>query len=249
MPLRPGDTAPYAPPAQIRDVIAKFRDRGLGTPFTIEVLARAGVPESLIPRTLKAFENLELTDENGNPTEALEGLRRVPTAEFNDHLAKIVKGVYADVFQFVDPATDSLEQIGDAFRPYNPAGQRRRMVTLFIGLCDAAGLIPDEAPAKPGAERTTHATSRARKATKGSNGTPRSSKPSAAKTSSRKGYGGTIPRELVGLLESLPQDGEGWTQARRDKFVTAFKVVLDFAVPIIEPDKSAADDDAGGNDT
>lgn len=232
MPVRSGETAPYAPPATILQLIETFRERGLATPFTAEVLARAGITESLIPRTLATLEGLDLIDQRGTPTDALESLRRAPQAEYRDALAAVVRGVYAEVLQFADPSKDDAGRISDAFRSFNPPGQRRRMVTLFVGLCDAAGLIPDDAPAKPGAQRTTQATSRAKKTAKGSSGVSRSSKPSTDKKPSRKDFGGMIPPAIAGLLESLPPEGEGWTKGERDKFIATFTAVLDFVVPI-----------------
>lgn len=234
MPVRSGETAPYAPPATILQLIETFRERGLAVPFTAEVLARAGVSESLIPRTLATMAGLDLIDEQGTPTEALESLRRAPKAEYRDALAAVVRGAYAEVFQFADPSKDDVERISDAFRAFKPPGQRRRMVTLFLALCDSAGLIPDGALAKPGEQRTTWATGRAKKAEKRSNGASRSSKPSTAKTPSRKNYGGMIPPAIAGLLESLPPEEEGWTKGQRDKFIATFKSVLDFVIPVAD---------------
>ena len=42
---------------------------------------------------------------------------------------------------------------------------------------------------------------------------------------------GILHPALAGLLAGLPATGQGWTQADRDRFMTAFGVVLDFAHP------------------
>jgi Family of unknown function (DUF5343) len=153
MPLAPDGPAPYAPVATIMEVVNRYRDRGLQTPFDADVLTRAGVTESLAPRTLLSLRHLDLIDEQGNPTPLFEGLRRAPSDEFPTRLEEVVRAVYADVFQFADPTVDAPERVADAFRQYVPAGQRSRMVTLFLGLCERAGIIP-EAPAR---QRTTRA--------------------------------------------------------------------------------------------
>ena len=144
-----GGTAPYAPPATVLQVIEAFRDRGLTTPITIDVLLRASVNESLAPRTLKSLEVLELIDGDGAPTPAMEGLRRAPQEDFRKRMEELVRGVYAEVFKFTDPATDEPSRVADAFRAFNPIGQRGRMVTLFMGLCEAAGIVPEGTTRKP----------------------------------------------------------------------------------------------------
>lgn len=64
----------------------------------------------------------------------------------------------------------------------------------------------------------------------------------AAGGSSSNAYG--LPPAIAGLVESLPTPEEGWTAAERDKFLTTFKAVLDFAIPVIakKPASSAADE-------
>lgn len=215
-------------------VINGFRERGLATPFTHDVLVRAGISESLVPRVQKALEGLDLVDKDGNPTPQLIQLRAVKTDEFKETLAEIVRAAYAEVFQFVNPATDDATRIADAFRGYEPAGQRGRMVTLFLGMCEAAGLV------KPDASRSKAPPRNGRKAVptpvrpfRGASVGPRATV--------RNDGGGTMPPALMGLLASLPTGGDGWTSAHRDKFVTAFEHVLDFTIPIREV--SVDDDD------
>ena len=88
MPIGTGETAPYAPPATVMQVITAFRDRGLSTPITSDVLLRASINESLVPRTLRGLQLLELIDDAGNPTPALEGLRRARSEDFRKRLAE-----------------------------------------------------------------------------------------------------------------------------------------------------------------
>src|SRR5579862_1531851 len=154
MPIRTGGTAPYAPPVTVLHVINQFRERGLTTPITETVLLKASVSESLAARTLAALRLLELIDTEGNPTAELEGLRRAKTDEFAPRLEAIIRSVYAEVFQYTDPAKDDATKIADAFRDYEPAGQRARMVTLFLGLCAEAHIIPEGVVRKQAARTT-----------------------------------------------------------------------------------------------
>lgn len=237
MPVRSGSPAPYGPPAGVLEMITGFRDRGFATPFTTGVYAKAGISESLIPRVKNSMEGLDLVDADGNPTQQLLGLRAAKTDEFQARLAEVVKAAYAEVFQFIDPMKDDLNRITDAFRDYVPHGQRGRMVTLFMGLCEAAGLAP-ASTAKP-APSNTRSSAPTKKKVQGQPYRPASF---GNKAHARNDSGGFIPPALMGLLASLPGDGAGWTADQRAKFMTAFGHVLDFTVPIVAPDDEADDD-------
>lgn len=221
MPLRSGGTAPYAPPATVLGLVQAYRNRGLTTPFTAEVLTRASVPDSLIARTLQSLKLLDLTDDAGNPTPELEGLRRAGEQEYRQRLEALVKAVYAEVFQFVDPAKDDATRIRDAFRAFEPIGQLGRMVTLFIGLCDAAGIVP-EGTKKPAAPSTTRPSA------------PRKRKPDdypgsvSTKAPVRNATGGLIPQAVLGLLSALPAEGEAFPTDRRESFKKMLDGVFHF---------------------
>ncbi len=226
MPIRTDKPAPYAPVAAVLSVISGYRDRGLSKPFTLDVLERAGVGSSLASRTLVALQGLDLIDDGGQPTEALEGLRMAASEDFQDRLTAVVKAAYHDIFQYTDPAEDPRGRIEDAFRAYKPPGQRKRMVILFLGLCQAAGMIPEDAPlAKTVLKPRTHTRTRS---TKKAATSVRSTTPSQSKQK----IGSGVPAPIAGLLTAIPADG--WTQDERDKFVATFKAVLDFSVPIRE---------------
>jgi hypothetical protein len=213
-------------------LIRSYRERGLQTPFNAEVLGKAGVTESLVPRTLNSLRGLELIDEAGEPTAALLALRKASSADFAAKLADVVRGVYAEVFQFVDPAKDDVVRVGDAFRDFEPLGQRARMVTLFLGLSEAAGIIP-EGTVRKAAPSSTRPKVAPRNSAIRSPAASGKRGPSVGPTANvRTAEGGFIPPALMGLLASLPIDGGGWTQDRRDKFVKTFESVLDFMVPI-----------------
>jgi hypothetical protein len=140
-----------------------------------------------------------------------------------------LKGAYAEVFAFVDPAKDDDIKIRDAFRSYNPAGQQERMVTLFQGLCAAAGLIPEKAaPARQRAPASRTATAAPRQTV--AQMVRRAAVPIKPLPPRNNG---SLPPALAGLLESLPDTNIGWTAADRDKFVTTFKAVLDFCIPVV----------------
>jgi Family of unknown function (DUF5343) len=238
MSIRTGAPAPYGPPAGVLAVINAYRDKGLISPFTPEVLRRAGINESLIPRVYKSLEGLDLIDHDGNPTERLKGLRTARTDEFQHALAEVVKSAYAEVLRFTNPATDDAKHIADAFRSYEPAGQRGRMVTLFMGLCEAAGIVP----------KGTLKTAPTSVGRGGANGPPKWAMDAPRRTGlsigpsarARDDSGGGVSQALLGLIASLPSSGTSWTKHQREKFMTAFGHVLDYTIPVADDTPSSA---------
>ena len=221
-------SAPYAPASAIISLIERHRNRGLPSPVNADVLERAGVSHTLIPRTMQALQVLDLIGEDGAITDTFEGIRRVPESEYRQRLAEWLRATYADVFKFVDPMTDDEMAVRDAFRSYRPVGQQSRMVGLFLALCGAAGIVDEKPTApRPHARRTT---------TTSVSPSPRVTpkKP----TKGTKHAGGHLPAALAGLLESLPSEGDGWSKSRRDGFYATFGTVLDFCFPITEDEEA-----------
>jgi hypothetical protein len=220
-------TAPYTSANAINSVMRRFREKGLTTPITGDVLVRAGVSDSLVPRTLQALQLLDLIDDAGQPTPTFQKMRSVPEAGYKACLAEWLQSVYAEVFKFVDPGTDDATQVRDAFRTYTPHGQQDRMVALFLALCAEAGLAPEtkKSEPKPAARKPT--TARVQ---------PAASRSKPLQTPASHG-GVQIPAfapALAGLLQSIPTGATGWTKQQRDKFIVTFESVLDFVVPIVE---------------
>jgi hypothetical protein len=229
MPVTLDKAAPYASPQSIIEIIERHRSRGLPSPITAEVLGRAGIPDSLIPRTLQALQSLDLTDEAGNISEVFESIRLAPEAEYQDRLLAWLNAAYADVLTYVDPANDDETKIRDAFRSYRPTGQQSRMVTLFVRLYAHAGLrAPKPVPNKPATPHIKAAAPakmpRAIRRVSASYAPERREQPNSTP--------GEIPPAIEGLLRSLPGGEAGWTKEQRDKFLKAFETVLDFCVPI-----------------
>lgn len=231
MALISNSNGPYAPAFTIVTLLKRFRDKGLAFPVTPEVLLRAGVPQSLIRRTLQTLQLLELIDEDGNATEVLKKIRGVPEKEYQATLAAWLKQVYAEVFAFADPDGDQT-QVRDAFRAYLPHAQQERMVTLFLALCAEAGLAPEgkRAEAKPRVRTATPALTTASTIARAV-AARKAAHPAHAST-------GTLPPELAGLMARLPLNG--WTQETRNKFMKTFESVLDYVIPIITAEQERA---------
>src|SRR4030081_533149 len=92
MPVTANKPAPYAPGGTILEVIDRRRNRGLPTPITAEVLGRAGIAPTLIPRVMQSLQGLDLIDADGQPTIALENIRLAPEADYKKVMGEWIKG-------------------------------------------------------------------------------------------------------------------------------------------------------------
>lgn len=220
MALQHDGSAPYAPPATIIEFLGAYRSRSIPTPITGAVLERVGVTASLIPRVTQTLRLLDLLTEDGQPTPALEELRKAPEAELRDRFAALLRAVYADVFQYVDPATDPAEKVTDQFRHYEPRGQLKRMVTLFLTLCEFAGILPEGSVHK---RRVTTPSATP-------NGQPRKQAKTPAKATAPAKQGPSAQQQrpttvtptaqsaphplLAGMLSALPPIPADWPQSK-----------------------------------
>lgn len=242
MPLQPGASAPYTTGIAATTVLDAWRDRGFGVPVTPDTLVRVGVSESLARRTFQSLVLLDLIDDGGNPSEQFQAFRATRgEEEYRVRLQAWVRVVYADVLQYADPNAHSYEEVTEAFRTYEPAGQRRAMAGLLLGLWKYAGLPVTESKSPPSRKTPS----------------PRARQTSRPKTSPREAIDGRpgftppaaipaqndLPAGLVGLLQQIPRDGRSWTSDRREAFVKAFEGVLDFSVPVDDnPPATEADE-------
>lgn len=140
--------APYAPIAHVLRAINHYREKD-PPQINKQLLMKLGYADAYAVRTLKALRLLDLIDADGTPTAAFKELKLATTEEFVPRLEQVVRTAYSEVFEVVDPATATDSAIEDAFRFYKPLPQRDKMVTLFMGLAEAAGIIgPERAPRK-----------------------------------------------------------------------------------------------------
>lgn len=144
--------APYAPVRAITMVIEFARNKGIKQ-VDLVALERIGIEASLVRRTLAALKQLDLLNEEGQPTETFEKIRLAPSDQYHVVLAEWLQEAYKPILTYVEP-TSEVQKIVDQFRPYEPAGQRNRMATLFLGLCAYSGLIEEPPPMPRGAKRS-----------------------------------------------------------------------------------------------
>lgn len=209
---------------------------GLPDPLTTGALERIGVTASMGPRSLQTLRFLGLIDEGGNRLDAFEQLRRAKTEEFAATFAEIIRAAYLPVFTIVDPGTDSDTAIADAFRGYEPAAQRDKMITLFRGLCVRAEIIAAGSKASGGAPKKAV----------GGNATPRpkvapkkpAAKDAGSAAAERAGdvrqaedSAGVDIRLITAIIQQLPRERR-WSQGRRERWLAAITSAVDLLIEV-----------------
>lgn len=215
---------PYAPPSSVVGVIRRFRDRGITEPVTSQTLEQVGVSAGNAPRTLQALRFLGLINEEGKTTDSFGTIKRASTEEYPQALASVLYKVYGSVFNLIDPNQDDEGVVEDAFRGFEPSGQRNRMITLYLGLCGEAGLISEDKAPKI-------STQPRRQANKTSQ-TPKPRRPKSTESArSANGISSTKYAPIAAIVDQLPDDGT-WTQKRRDLWMKAIESAVDLSVEV-----------------
>ncbi|MCJ7510515.1 MAG: DUF5343 domain-containing protein [Dehalococcoidia bacterium] len=145
--------APYAPPANVIGIIRRFRERSLPESIDVDFLKDVGIPGGNAHRTLAALRFLGLVDEAGAPTAKFESLQIATEDEYRQILQGILRSSYQEAFRVIDPSKDSMMTIDNHFRRYEPISQRKRMVLLFLGLCNEASIPTLDKPRERGTKR------------------------------------------------------------------------------------------------
>lgn len=247
-----GKLAPYAPLATVVGLIRRRRERGLPEVLNAEKLPQLSVPESTVSRTLQALRFLNLVDEEGRQTPVFSRLALTKENEYPGILAEIIRAAYHDIFAIIGNPNDTNDiEINDAFRAYQPESQRNRMIILFRGLCQEAGLLAGGPPETRTRVNTASANKSSSSHANGAkNGTKKSVpkvEPAYQQEAHQPAISFTPPFDtnyplatnsdsvlLRGVLNQLPLDTRKWTQAHRDKWLNAITANVDLLIDVVD---------------
>ncbi|MBU6430236.1 MAG: DUF5343 domain-containing protein, partial [Cyanobacteria bacterium REEB65] len=223
---------PYGPPATILQVLHFYRQREVPEKLGPVNLVQIGVSESLIPRTMGTLQFLKLVEEDGLTTERFKALRFANDNDYQHVFRDILQAAYKEIFDIVDPGEATEMQLRNAFHPFSPGGQRSRMITLFLGLCQEAGIALKQTP-KQSATRAQRGRPGQRTPPKPKGEPGGGQAPTATGTPPAGAtHHGEIDPALTALFRKVPASGRPWPEF--ELWVAALRATVALTNPTAE---------------
>lgn len=224
------NSAPYTSIGNMLLILGRIKKGWVPGQIDKGEMERAGITASNASRTIVALQYLGLIDEDNKTTDTWKAIATATTNDYPKVLEGILRSSYPSIFELhPNPAEATDIEIGDAFKKSEPLNQRDRMVSLFRGLCQEAGLIAGEPLTRE--RRTATKQKVASKNDEGEHQETGVQKYKAPPPPEK------MPSSLVwynnlGILMSRLPDPENahWTEAEKDKWLNAFHATLDLLI-------------------
>ncbi len=224
--------APYTSIGNMLLILGRIRKGWIPTQIDKGEMVRVGITAGNASRTISALEYFGLINEDGKPTDTWKAIATSTTNDYPKVLEGILRNAYPSIFEIhPNPADATDVEIGNAFAKSEPLNQRGRMVSLFRGLCQEAGLIKGE----PLTRERKPTTKQAAQKVASKNGDEKKAEPEKPKSWSEpfepinhslKWY-----NDLGTLMGRLPNpDNPRWTQAEKQRWLTALQSMLDLLI-------------------
>jgi len=224
----PENFAPYASFGNIQIVLEKIRKGWVPTSqIDSGEMQRVGISESTANRAIAALQYLGLVNDDNRPTDTWKAIATSTANDYPKVLEGILRNAYPSIFELhANPAGAADTEIFDAFIKSEPLNQRSRMVTLFRGLCQEAGLMSGDPKTKKPVIKQTSAKSNDKPKTD----TQKSNPPATTINPSLKWY-----NDLATLMGRLPNpDNAKWTKDERERWLAALQSMLDLLIETVE---------------
>jgi hypothetical protein len=131
----------YAAVINMQKMLEAHRAGKLSRQVTVEKLIELGIAPGDAARVKNALIDLTFVDKDGYQTPLFASLVTASEEEYREILANVLRHVYAEVFDQINPATATQEQLKKAFSVYAFPKLHRKMVALFKELAQQAGLL------------------------------------------------------------------------------------------------------------
>ena len=229
--------APYVSPGNVLAILAKIRKGWIPNQVDKGEMERVGVTKSTANRALATLQFLGLINEDDNkPTDTWKAIATSTQNDYPKVLEGILRSAYPSIFEIhPNPAEASDIDIANAFVKSEPLNQRSRMVSLFRGLCQEAGLMAGDPLTRERKPTTKQTSQKAAPKEKPETETPKIKPPSPEKMpSSLVWY-----NDLGTLMSRLPDpENPHWTSNDKAKWLAALQAMLDL---LIKEDVSESD--------
>ena len=181
-------------------------------------MERVGITAGNVSRTISALGYFGLTDENDKPTDTWKAIATSTSNDYPKVLEGILRNAYPSIFQLhPNPADATDVELDNAFAKSEPLNQRSRMVSLFRGLCQEAGLIAGDPITRDRNQNSKQSANTFEW-------------PNMKINPSLKWY-----NDLDTLMSRLPNPANPqWTTAEKERWLTALQSMLDLLIEVVD---------------